>query len=111
MPDITDNAADKTAEAAEAAQNCISEMEDYGLLPDSSSAAAFSPRYAVYLSICAEQAFCHALLFHISGQIDCAMFQDWQQAREFYKPLISDKGLTEDKAKTGGGFDRWRLVH
>ena len=114
MPDITDTtAADKIAEAASAAQDCISEMEDYGLLEQQESlpAAAFSPRYAVYLSICTEQAFCHALLFHIRGQIDCALFQDWQQSPEFYSPLISPEGLAEDKAKIRGGFERWRLVH
>lgn len=110
MPDITDTtAADKIAEAASAAQDCISKMEDYGLLEqqESSPAAAFSLRYYIYRSICTEQAFCHALLFHISGQIDCALFQDWQQSPGFYHEIISE----EDRKPESGGFERWRLVH
>ena len=112
MPDITDTAANSpAAEAAAAAQDCIKEMKAYGLLEQQAPAAAFSPRYAVYRSICAEHAFCHALLFHINGQIDCALFQDWQQSPRFYSSIISSEGLAEDKAKSSGGFERWRLVH
>ena len=126
MPDITDK--DLQAESIQArvaaeATACINEMEDLRLLaayaPDcnkdhnrsnsnsNSPEAVFSPRYYIYLSICTEQAFCHALLFHISGQIDCALFQDWQQSPGFYHEIISE----EDRKPESGGFERWRLVH
>lgn len=118
MPGITDK--DLQAESIQArvaaeATACINEMEDLNLLGDyvpnkdnsNSPEAVFSPRYYIYLSICTEQAFCHALLFHISGQIDCALFQDWQQSPGFYHEIISE----EDRKPESGGFERWRLVH